>query len=148
MSHRKADRELVDAQLAEGWAREDAEVAARRSAETIAAQQAEIRRLEGKLAEMHRRAQSAESIIAQSGIVEGRPQGEAGRSVGRALANYSAEDYKRKLAVLLVAAGAALDYFSDKTDADFDGGHFIGNREASLASELAEAIRKAKGERP
>ena len=139
---------MKPAQLSEALrAVEDARIAARLAAETIAAQQAEMRRLEGKLAEMHRRAQEAESIIARSGIVEGRPQGEAGRSVGRALANYAAEDYKRKLATLIVAAGVALDYFTDKTDADFDGGHFIGNREASLASELAEAIRRAKGER-
>jgi hypothetical protein len=64
-----------------------------------------------------------------------------GRQLGQA------DDTQAKLATLLVAASAAYDYFSDKTDADFDGGHFIGNREASLASELAEAIRRAKGER-
>jgi hypothetical protein len=51
-----------------------------------------------------------------------------------------------KLGPLLVAAGAAYDYFSDKTDADLIDGTFHGNREASLASELAEAIRRAKGE--
>jgi len=126
----------------------DSETAARLAAETIAAQQAEIRRLESKVAEMHRRAQEAESIIAKSGIVEGRPQGEKGRSVGRALANYAAEDYKRKLATLLVAAGAAVDYFTDKADADLRGDTFRGNRESDLANELSEAIRKAKGERP
>ena len=47
--------------------------------------------------EMHRRAQAAESIIARSGIVEGRPQdGHKGRSLGRVLANYAAAQYKRE----------------------------------------------------
>jgi len=53
-----------------------------------------------------------------------------------------------KLAVLIVAAGAALDYFTDKADADLRDDRFRGNRESDLASELSEAIRKAKGERP
>ena len=80
--------------------REQAETAARMAAETIAAQQAELRRLESKLA------------------------------------------------VLIVAAGAALDYISENIDADLRDDRFRGNRESDLASELAEAIRKAKGERP
>jgi hypothetical protein len=49
-----------------------------------------------KLGELHRRAQAAEGIIARSGIVEGRPQMAAGRSMGRALANYAAAKYERE----------------------------------------------------
>jgi len=92
---------------------EDARIAARLAAETIAAQQAEMRRLE----------QDNVRLVREHALLA------------------------LKCGVLIVAAGAAYDYFTDKTDADFDGGHFIGNREASLASELAEAIRRAKGER-
>ena len=87
-------------------AMEDARVAARLSAETIAAQQAALREEEAANAR-----------------------------------------YEAKLATLIVAASAAYDYFSDKTDADLIDGTFRGNREAGLASELAEAIRRAKGER-
>ena len=85
---------------------EDARIAARLAAETIAAQQAHIRELEA---------------------TNFRLAGNVSR--------------------LVVAGGAAYDYFSDKTDADLIDGEFHGNREASLASELAEAIRRAKGER-
>src|SRR5580765_7445552 len=105
---------------------EDARIAARLSAETIAAQQAHQHELEGEVARL--KGENAKLLAAHPGWVR---------------ATYAAD---AKLATLLVAASAAYDYFSDKTDADFDGGHFIGNREAGLASELAEAIRKVKGE--
>jgi len=101
-----------DSERSERTRGEDSIVAARLSAETIAAQQTALRQAEHEAARWAVRYDEAAA----------------------------------KLATLLVAAGAAYDYFSDKTDADFDGGHFIGNREASLASELSEAIRKAKGE--
>ena len=91
--------------------------------ETIAAQQAEISRLEG---EVVRLTQERDGWKHRIPII----------------------DMTLATVKLIVAASAALDYFTDKADADFDGGHFIGNREASLASELAEAIRIAKGERP
>lgn len=45
---------------------------------------------------LNRRALQAEGIIAKSGIVEGRPQGNAGRSFGRALANYAAATMQRE----------------------------------------------------
>lgn len=45
---------------------------------------------------INRRCQQAESLIAKTGIVDGRPQVEVGRSVGRALANYAAATYKRE----------------------------------------------------
>jgi len=102
-----------------------ARVAARLSAETIAAQQAHARELTGEIVHLRNSLKLRdEAWTKEVHVLEG------------------------KLATLLVAAGAAYDYFSDKTDADFDGGEFRGNREASLASELAEAIRKAKGTRP
>ena len=47
---------------------------------------------------LHRRAQRAESIIEQSGIVENRPKHGEGRSLGRALANYAAAKAERELA--------------------------------------------------
>jgi len=69
--------------------------AARLAAETIAAQQAHIRELESSNAKLHRRAQEAESIIAQAGLVEARSQGPS-RSFGRALANYAAGVFQRE----------------------------------------------------
>lgn len=45
---------------------------------------------------LNERAQRAEGIIAAAGLVEGRPQGKHGRSLGRALANYSAHLFKRE----------------------------------------------------
>ena len=92
---------------------EDARVAARLSAETIAAQQAELRQAEHEAAKWAVRY----------------------------------DESAAKLAVLIVAASAAYDYFTDKTDGEYSEGAWRGNREASLASELAEAIRRAKGER-
>jgi hypothetical protein len=97
----------------------DARVAARLSAETIAAQQAEMRRLEGEVAQRDR---TIDALRHAMPIV----------------------DMPLATARLIVAAGAALDYFTDKTDIT-DTGH--GNRESDLAQELSEAIRKAKGER-
>lgn len=43
---------------------------------------------------LHRRLTKAEGIISQSGIVDGRPT-KGGGSLGRALANYAAEQHKR-----------------------------------------------------
>lgn len=56
----------------------------------VAALEAKLDKLRGDLTAMHRRAQEAEGIVAKSGIVEARPQGAEGRSLGRALANYGA----------------------------------------------------------
>lgn len=50
----------------------------------------ELDKLRKKNKELNRRCQKAESVIAKSGIVEGREQGPKGRSLGRALANYAA----------------------------------------------------------
>ena len=62
---------------------------------------------------MHRRAQEAEGIIAKAGLVEGRPQGKAGRSVGRALANYAASLHERERDEALAALERATDYAQD-----------------------------------
>jgi hypothetical protein len=97
------------------------EVAARMAAETIAAQQAELRRLEGVVAERTRGLEAAATML---------------------------DTLEAKLATLIVAAGAALDYISENIDADLRDDRFRGNRESDLANELSEAIRKAKGERP
>lgn len=75
--------------------------------------------LRAKLDAMHRRAQKAESIIAQSGIVEGRPRGNEERSLGRALANYAAADLRRKLDAAVELARQAVGVASiirDETD--------------------------------
>lgn len=64
--------------------------ALKHTAADVLALVAEVRRLRDSLTAMHRRAQEAESIVDRSGIVEGRPQGKHGRSLGRALANYAA----------------------------------------------------------
>ena len=53
-------------------------------------------RLRETVKKLNYRAQQAESIIAQSGIVEARPQGAKGRSLGRALSNYAAGMYQRE----------------------------------------------------
>ena len=121
--HGSAAGTMVDAEAIRADVRvliAHAETAARLSAETIAAQQAHNREEEGKRFK-------AEHDAAMWAV--------------------RWEETNAKLAVLIVAASAAYDYFSDKTDYDLDGGEFHGNREASLASELAEAIRRAKGER-
>lgn len=55
-----------------------------------------VERLRAELTAMHRRAQTAEGIIAQAGLVEGRPQRAEGRSLGRALANLSADQYRER----------------------------------------------------
>ena len=55
----------------------------------------EIRRLRAANADLHRRAQTAEGIIARSGIVEGRQQTGRG-GLGRALANYAAAQATRE----------------------------------------------------
>ena len=101
-----------------------AEIAARLSAETIAALQADRDRIAGENARLRAEANPDKFTLETAVAV-----------------------LKARLATLLVAAGAAYDYFSDKTDADLIDGEFRGNREAGLASELAEAIRRAKGER-
>ena len=104
--------------------RELAKTAAAMAAETIAAQQAHARELTGEIVHLRNSLKLRdEAWTEEVHVLEG------------------------KLATLLVAAGAAYDYFSDKADYDLDGGEFHGNLEASLASELAEAIRRAKGER-
>ena len=45
---------------------------------------------------LNRRVQQAEGIIAKAGLVENRPQHAQGRSFGRVLANYAAEQYRRE----------------------------------------------------
>ena len=52
--------------------------------------------LKAKNQDLHRRAQQAESIVAQSGVVGDRPQHAKGRSFGRALANYAAAQARRE----------------------------------------------------
>lgn len=46
---------------------------------------------------LNRRCQTAEGLVERAGLVEKRPQGAHGRSMGRALANYAAEQYRREL---------------------------------------------------
>ena len=124
MSHATAERryretqDVLNATRAELNATINAsDTAARMAAETIAAQQAHARELEGEVARL-----KAETVrlVQEHALLALR------------------------IAPLIVASGAALDYFTDKADLNLTG---HGNREASLASELAEAIRKAKGER-
>lgn len=45
---------------------------------------------------LNRRCQKAEGIVEASGLVDGRAQGNAGRTLGRALANYAADKYRRE----------------------------------------------------
>lgn len=49
-----------------------------------------IKAVDARSNELHRRLQRAESIISQAKLVENRPSGPVGRSLGRALANYAA----------------------------------------------------------
>src|SRR6185503_2596229 len=109
--------------------------AARLSAETIAAQQAELRRLESENAQLRREADAWRdgSLQAVDMTIHDRIR--------------ERDDALAKLATLIVAASAALDYISENIDADLRGNSFRGNRESDLAQELSEAIRKAKGER-
>lgn len=61
---------------------------------------------------LNRRAQEAEGIIAKAGLVENRPQGKHGRSLGRALANFAASKFKEErdsLHAALTTANAEAD---------------------------------------
>jgi len=142
-------------------ARADATEAARMAAETIAAQQAEIRRLEEEVVRERERCAGVCEKCATEFVGCGTSKmldmaSAAARDCAAAIRRAppsgstpsTGETLSPTMANLLVAASAAYDYFSDKTDADLVDGSFRGNREASLASELAEAIRKAKGTRP
>lgn len=65
----------------------------RRELEAVTRQNEEMSETNKRL---NRRCQKAEGIVEASGLVDGRAQGNAGRTLGRALANYAADIYRRE----------------------------------------------------
>ncbi|HKX46199.1 MAG TPA: hypothetical protein VJP77_05815 [Planctomycetota bacterium] len=76
--------------------RDEASIACADLREERDAFRAERDHLREKNRALNDRATKAEGIIDRSGLVEGRPQGAHGRSIGRALANYAASKYLRE----------------------------------------------------
>lgn len=87
---RRGEGELADKTF------DDLGFTAKELGETIDTVLAALKEAEETNRVLNRRAQKAEGIIARSGIVESRPQGNKDRTLGRALANYAASEYKRK----------------------------------------------------